>query len=48
MLQVLVDLSFGNANVNGNLPRRQRIFLKERDDSSPDRILPLERDRGFF
>ena len=48
MLQMLIDFSFGNAHVNGNLPRRQRISLKERYDIPPDRLLPLERDSGFF
>jgi len=48
MLQMLIDLFFGNAHINGNLPRRQRISLKERYDISPDRLLPLERDSGFF
>ena len=41
MLQMLIDISLGNAHVNGNLPRRQRISLKERYDIPPDRLLPL-------
>ena len=41
MLKMIIDLSFGNTHVNGNLPRRQRISLKEGYDIPPDRIFPL-------
>lgn len=41
MLQMFIHFSLGNAHVDGYLPRRQRIPLKESYDIPPDRLVPL-------